>query len=417
MKAQLATPAAGSPAPSSAASVTAPRLASVVGDRATRPAPAGAHALNRSPRSALRVQLARPVGRAPGGPHSHPARAYRGELGDAAIHAAAARGIATPWSALPHASRIQHSFGRHDISSIRAHLGDTAVASASGMHADAYTTGNHVVIGEGTDLFTVAHEAAHVVQQRAGVQLKGGVGAAGDQYERRADAVAARVTAGQSAEALLDAYAGQSAAAPQIQCRTSIADINPRQGAAGPGALESLDPAGNPQEHAVRFGPLINGCGSAMDAWLYPSDDIKGSTPSVRPAWWTAMMTDPNTNGPWVSHNVVQGHLLNEHLGGPGNDMRNLTPFAKSTNSQHHANVERAAKSIKARKNIMRYVVEVDYTSSPPPAWFGHQIAPQYVALFAGEITCVLQEYDANTDLPIGQEYTTTISNAITGQG
>ena len=51
---------------------------------------------------------------------------------------------------------------------------------------------------------TAAREAAHVVQQRSGVQLKGGVGEAGDAYERHADAVADRVVAGRSAEALLD---------------------------------------------------------------------------------------------------------------------------------------------------------------------------------------------------------------------
>ena len=72
------------------------------------------------------------------------------------------------------------------------------------MGANAYATGDHVVLGRGADLHTVAHEAAHVVQQRGGVQLKGGVGAVGDAYERHADAAADRVVAGQSAEDLLD---------------------------------------------------------------------------------------------------------------------------------------------------------------------------------------------------------------------
>src|SRR5690606_15975344 len=43
---------------------------------------------------------------------------------------------------------------------------------------------------------------------RGGVQLKGGVGAVGDTYERHADAVADLVVQGKSAESLLDAYAG-----------------------------------------------------------------------------------------------------------------------------------------------------------------------------------------------------------------
>jgi hypothetical protein len=47
-----------------------------------------------------------------------------------------------------------------------------------------------------------------VVQQRAGVSLKGGVGEEGDPYERHADAVADAVVSGRSAEALLDQTPG-----------------------------------------------------------------------------------------------------------------------------------------------------------------------------------------------------------------
>src|SRR5262249_14172656 len=56
---------------------------------------------------------------------------------------------------------------------------------------------------------------AHVVQQRGGVQLKGGVGAAGDAYERHADAVADQVVRGQSAAMLLDPYASPGGDASQ----------------------------------------------------------------------------------------------------------------------------------------------------------------------------------------------------------
>jgi Domain of unknown function (DUF4157)/DNA/RNA non-specific endonuclease len=131
-----------------------------------------------------------------------------GARDEAAVHASAARGIATSGSALPYAEMIQRSFGRHDISSIQAHTGAEASSSAREMGADAYAAGNHVVLGRGTDLFTVAHEAAHVIQQRGGVQLKGGVGEAGDRYEQHADAVAALVVQGKSSEALLDVHAG-----------------------------------------------------------------------------------------------------------------------------------------------------------------------------------------------------------------
>lgn len=122
----------------------------------------------------------------------------------AQVHAAAARGTATPASKLPYADQIQRAFGQHDISGIHAHVGSDAAASAREMGAQAYATGNHVVLGEGADLHTVAHETAHVVQQRAGVSLKGGVGKAGDAYEQHADRVADLVVAGQSAESALN---------------------------------------------------------------------------------------------------------------------------------------------------------------------------------------------------------------------
>jgi hypothetical protein len=131
---------------------------------------------------------------------------------DAAIHAAADRGTATPSSALPHGDRIQRLFGRHDVSAIQAHTGPDAERSARDMGAQAYATGNHVVLGGDASLFTAAHEAAHVVQQRGGVQLRGGVGATGDAYEQHADAVAHSVVAGRSAEGLLDQMAPSGSA-------------------------------------------------------------------------------------------------------------------------------------------------------------------------------------------------------------
>src|SRR5579872_4454935 len=124
------------------------------------------------------------------------------------IRRAAEQGIRTPASSLPYVARIQQSFGHHDISGIQAHLGSQATRSADAIRASAYTTGNHVVFARTADVRTAAHEAAHVVQQRAGVNLAQGVGRAGDMYEQHAEAVAQQVTAGQSAEALLDQVAG-----------------------------------------------------------------------------------------------------------------------------------------------------------------------------------------------------------------
>ena len=71
------------------------------------------------------------------------------------------------------------------------------------MNAKAYATGSHVVSDGPMDKHTAAHEATHIVQQQAGVQLKDNIGTVGDPYERQADAVADAVVAGRSAEGIL----------------------------------------------------------------------------------------------------------------------------------------------------------------------------------------------------------------------
>ncbi len=128
------------------------------------------------------------------------------------VHALAGRGAATAGGALPYFDIIQAAFGHHDISGLIAHTGEEAGATATDMGAKGYTAGRHVVLGPGSDLFTVAHEAAHYVEQRHGlVNLAGGVGAEGDIHEQRADAVASKVVAGESVEGLLDQYVGKGA--------------------------------------------------------------------------------------------------------------------------------------------------------------------------------------------------------------
>ena len=89
------------------------------------------------------------------------------------------------------------------------------------MGATAFSYGDHVAFSHPPDIRTAAHEAAHVVQQRRGVQLRDGVGHAGDAYERHADRVADLVARGQSAESMLDHHAvthsAQQPQAPALQ--------------------------------------------------------------------------------------------------------------------------------------------------------------------------------------------------------
>ncbi|MFJ8658779.1 DUF4157 domain-containing protein [Streptomyces sp. NPDC093795] len=87
-----------------------------------------------------------------------------------------------------------------DFSDVRVHDDSAARASAAEVGARAYTSGGHVVIGEGGgDPHTLAHELTHVIQQRqgpvAGTDDGSGlkVSDPSDRFEREAEANAVRV--------------------------------------------------------------------------------------------------------------------------------------------------------------------------------------------------------------------------------
>ncbi len=241
----------------------------------------------------------------------------KGEQPAPEVHRAAEHGVATPSAPLPFADTIQHAFGRHDISTVQAHTGPEAANSAREMGAEAYAAGNHVVLGQRADLHTVAHEAAHVVQQRGGVQLKGGVGEVGDTYERHADEVADAVVQGRSAEALLDRHAPEGITG------------EPARGAVSGGAVQrfinvSIDqdqfvstqqtstrpPGGLPQgsqgDHTTPFTSLQNQIANAIegvslaDAWVNLADTLK--VYQALPGWTESKKWTTNTVGPHVEN-------------------------------------------------------------------------------------------------------------------
>ncbi|RLV66710.1 DUF4157 domain containing protein [Streptomyces sp. CBMAI 2042] len=79
--------------------------------------------------------------------------------------------------------------------SVRIHDGASAARSASEIGARAYTSGDHVVLGQGgTDKHTLAHELTHVIQQRQGPVTGTDTGSGlrvsdpSDRYERAAEA-------------------------------------------------------------------------------------------------------------------------------------------------------------------------------------------------------------------------------------
>ncbi|GCD32515.1 hypothetical protein OEIGOIKO_00229 [Streptomyces chrestomyceticus JCM 4735] len=89
-----------------------------------------------------------------------------------------------------------------DFSGVRVHRDAAARRSAGEIGARAYTSGNHVVLGEGGgDKHTLAHELTHVIQQRQGpvAGTDNGTGLRmsdpGDRFERDAEENATRVMA------------------------------------------------------------------------------------------------------------------------------------------------------------------------------------------------------------------------------
>jgi hypothetical protein len=131
-----------------------------------------------------------------------------GEPADSAdsIHAAAHVGTQGSSGKLPFLDAIQRSFGRHDVSQVQSHSDGFARQGTQMMFARAFARGNHVAFGQTPSLHETAHEAAHIVQQRSQLSLRGGVGGLHDTHEQHAEQVADAVVQGRSSEALLSKY-------------------------------------------------------------------------------------------------------------------------------------------------------------------------------------------------------------------
>lgn len=117
----------------------------------------------------------------------------------------AERGVAGASDPLPHVQTLQPLFGHHDLSKVKAQVGGPAAEAARALGAKAYTVGERVGFASAPDLQLAAHEAAHVIEQRAAVARKGAVDTGGsDPGEVLADAIADAAGRGEPVEAQLD---------------------------------------------------------------------------------------------------------------------------------------------------------------------------------------------------------------------
>lgn len=93
-----------------------------------------------------------------------------------------------------------------DFGNVRVHHNPAAAVLAVSLGAHAFTVGEHIAFAPGRyqpetagSRRLIAHELAHVIQQRRGLSgsiLGRGIGSANDRYEREAEAVADRVSLG-----------------------------------------------------------------------------------------------------------------------------------------------------------------------------------------------------------------------------
>ena len=104
---------------------------------------------------------------------------------------------------------MEPRFG-HDFSDVRVHTGADAGEAASTIDADAFTARHNIAFATGkytpqseSGRRLLFHELTHVVQQRAGVQLKNEISQPGDSYEKQAEAVANELGQGRSGEIAL----------------------------------------------------------------------------------------------------------------------------------------------------------------------------------------------------------------------
>ncbi|HEX3474476.1 MAG TPA: hypothetical protein VHT91_05510 [Kofleriaceae bacterium] len=141
-------------------------------------------------------------------------------------------------------------------------------------------------------------EAAHVVQQRGGVQLKGGVDQPGDASEQHADAIADTVVAGRSAAPLLDQVSKTGAPGAAVQRKP--ADTSAASGGGGPavtppkGGINKTGFIDNSDGANIRTGPAESGGQKVRDQPLPPATRVfvSGTHPTASQWWYVTAYLD-----------------------------------------------------------------------------------------------------------------------------
>ncbi|MFF8320984.1 DUF4157 domain-containing protein [Streptomyces bobili] len=284
-----------------------------------------------------------------------------------------------------------------DFGDVRLHVDSAARRSAAQLGARAYTSGSHVVIGEGGgDKHTLAHELTHVIQQRsgpvAGTDTGDGlrVSAPGDAFERAAEANAARVMSG---PAPVQRRAGHGEGVASERGRTGEGSGRRRQ-------VQRVAYNTNAVPQGSFIYPVVDSVGRTTSIEMISDGSLTGSPPAVDPTGYGYIRQLGLTNF-WIRF-----HLINMQAGGPGTQ-NNLVPASKRDNSRYEAGVEsvlkrelatvaaaNSAMALNAPRHYVYFGVDVNYgTADPQTSQYQQSFAPYFVR----SLTINFKRYDATT--------------------
>lgn len=254
------------------------------------------------------------------------------------------------------------------------------------LQAHAYAQGSDIHIAPGQEKH-LPHEAWHVVQQKqnrvkADTQLKG--------IEVNTDSALEKEADTKGAQALQMHSKTSGVNLPRVPFTSAVVQralvkdqeiLDERDGnfnwTSFRGKRDNTDPTKSAKEEGrgaqlkdVAFGGGVKsqmnwhpvdataGEGKHMDAIIGPDHNL-GSSPSEKNAVARVAAFKLLSKKSYVS-----GHMMNEKLGGPGNDGRNLTAISGTANSLQATNIEKYVRDpVNNQGHWYKYSIDVEYES------------------------------------------------------
>jgi len=160
-------------------------------------------------------------------------------------------------SDFPFHEQIQSSFGVHQISREEVVSGGEASEHAQRLGAKGFVKGGRAFLPKDADLEVAAHEAVHIVQQRALGASEKTIAQDDDLVEQQADSIARKVSRGENVEADLDRVVASGHKAPAILLKREKKSVTPK-------AKKRLDHATQAIQHTKNV--LCFGAGNQLEA-------------------------------------------------------------------------------------------------------------------------------------------------------